>query len=116
MDGIIVYISDPERFWQSLKQAGARRGAVVHGSPPEVAIEVDDARLYITDQAPDEDVPPAASRMGAALREVIVDIHNAPVAEEFLADVLDGLDVVVDDDHGRVMDGAEYVAARRRRS
>ena len=88
---------------------------MVHSSPPEVAIDVDDARLYVTDAPPEGDVPALAGRLGATPREVIVDIHNPPVAEGFLAQVLDGLDAVVDDDHGHVMESAQYVARVRER-
>ena len=116
MDSVIVYTADGERFWRALAAAATQRGAVLHRSPPEVAIEVDDARLYVTEGPPDEDVPPLAAGLGAALREVVVDIHNPPVAQAFLADVLSGLDVVVDDDHGQVMSGAEFVDRVRGRS
>jgi len=115
MDSILVYTADPRQFWRSLSLAAARRGAVVHGSPPEIAIEVDEARLYIHEGAPEDDGPPLAVRLGAARREFVVDIHNPPVAEAFLADVIDGLDAVVDDDHGSVMPGVEYVARVRTR-
>lgn len=49
MDSRITDTADPAGLWRSLKRASEAHGAVVHGAPPEVAIEVGDARLYVTE-------------------------------------------------------------------
>jgi hypothetical protein len=115
MDSVIVYTAEPERLWRALADAGRGRGRMLHETHPEMGIEVDEARLYVTEVAPGDEAPNEAAELGAGVREFVVDVHNAWAAERFLADVIEGMTTVVDDDHGHVMDGREFIDVVRAR-
>ena len=89
---------------------------MTHGQPPELAIELSDARLYVTEAAAGPEVPAEASRLGPGVRAFVIDIHDHRPAEAFLADVVDQVEAVVDDDHGVVTPSDAFVAHVRARA
>lgn len=113
MDSRIIYCAEPDELWAALKRTAQRDGGVVHGVPPEIAVELPEARLYVSETETSGDLPDDARSLGGGVREFVIDVHNAPVAERFLADAIEELDVVVDDDDGYVADGRAFVAAVR---
>ncbi len=102
-------------FWRGLLNAAARTGATVHGTPPEVGVDVSaDFRLYASEVAPTEPLPAEVTERGAALRQVVIDRHNRRATEAFLAEVLASVTGWVDaDDDGSVVPAAAFVAAVR---
>jgi hypothetical protein len=105
----ILYTVEPDRLWRAFAMAAERRGVALQREPPEVAVDLGDARLYITETEPSWDIPPSATALGPGLREFVVDAHDYRAAEAFLADVVRGLPVVIDDDAGNAVSSAEFV-------
>jgi hypothetical protein len=115
MDSRIVYTAQPEELWMGFASAAERHRGVVHGAPPELAIEINGARLYVSEGTPTGATPVGARKLGADVREFVIDVHNPTVAERFIADAIEGIAAVVDDDDGQVTDGGAFVAAVRGR-
>lgn len=116
MDSVIVYTAAVDRLWREFRAAAEASGAIVHGAPPQVAIELDDARIYVTERAGAEATAPTGRALsGPGAHEFVIDIHNAVRAEQFLADVLAHVDAVVDDDHGGMMSNREFLERVRAR-
>jgi hypothetical protein len=109
MDAVLVYTADAAKLWAALMASARRRSATVHGEPPEVAIELREARLYINEGPVDADAPVEVGMLGDEVRQFVVDIHNAVEAERFLAESLINVAAVVDDDHGNVATANDYV-------
>ncbi|WP_320669330.1 hypothetical protein [Patulibacter defluvii] len=113
MDSRMVNTAESERFWANILAAVERPDVKLHGRPPEMAIETGASRLYVTKGPAGDDVPLLASDLAGKLKQIVIDAHEHDIADEYLADVLLGVSCVVDDDHGHVMRGSDFVAAVR---
>lgn len=114
MDAVVVYTADADRLWTALLASAHRRTATIHGETPDLAIELADARLYISEGPVDGEIPAEVAALGDHVRQFVIDIHNATEAEPLLAEALVDVAAVVDDDHGNVTAASDYV--RRWRS
>lgn len=115
MDSRIIYTAEPESLWRRFLSAAERHGGVVHRDPPDIAIEVDDSRLYVTETEPDPEIPPDAVGLGDGLRMFVVDAHDLLHADRFLAEILEGVPAVVDDDQGHALASDEFIELIRSR-
>lgn len=115
MDGRIIYTTEPKCLWRKFVTGAERNGGVVHGVVPDIAIEVEDSRLYVTETAPSAETPPNAVGLGEGIRMFVVDVNNRLNADRFLADILEGVPAVVDDDHGHALDSDEFIELVRSR-
>jgi hypothetical protein len=109
----LVFTTKRERFWRSMIDHAQRAGRV-HGSPPDIAIVVGNARLYISEASlPDEEIPDAARALGSTMLTFVVDVHNALEADAFLAEALRDVPGVIDDDDGNVVATDAFIGAAR---
>jgi hypothetical protein len=114
MDSRIVFTVERDRFWRSITTYATQCAGRIHGSPPEIAIEVGHARLYISEvPIADEEVPAAARALGSTMLTFVVDVHNALEADAFLAEALRDVPGVIDDDDGNVVATDAFIGAAR---
>jgi hypothetical protein len=114
VDSLVLYTAEPRMFWRTLTHAARHGGATVSGEPPKLAVVLPETRLYAGETGLSEPVPPEVARLGSGVREIVIDRHNRPVAEAFLADVLALVPGLVDaDDDGRLVEAASFAEAVR---
>ena len=110
MDSTIIYTTEPALLWQAIVETSRRHNVVIHGTPPEISLELADARMYVSEtRTEEEQLPVLATGLGSGVRQLVVDMHNRSRVEAFLADALVGLRVVVDDDNGNVRTSDQFV-------
>jgi hypothetical protein len=114
VDSLVLYTAEPRMFWRALTYAARHGGATVSGEPPTLAVALPESRLYASETGLSEPVAPEVARLGPGVREIVIDRHNRPIAEAFLADVLAQIPGLVDaDDNGRLIEAATFAEAVR---
>jgi hypothetical protein len=109
VDSLILYTAEPGMFWRALTEAARGAGGEVSGEPPNLAVMLPETRLYTGETGATDPIPPQLESLGSGVRGIVIDRHNRPVAEAFLADVLALVPGLVDaDDDGRVVESASF--------